>query len=288
MHKIRRIIAILAILSCAAQADLPLSLEGIAPEQNRFKFGLSLSHYNQSSTSYESGASSFFHTPQNTVIEIPGSVEAGRHNGDMLYGSASLQYGITDRTELYASLGGYWQSQRSRYRDGEHTQSTSELANLTIGVNHVFLNDGKNPAIIGVLETSAVEKIRGKNVYGRSWYVGVNSYKAIDPVVFSFSGGYRFNASNDTGRTPGNYWLLRPGVSFAANDRTSFSAHLKWTGRHADRIDGVRRGTFESDTHAILGVGYAFSKQTSISADLQWHLSGDDGSVATLAFQHKF
>lgn len=288
MHKISPFLLAFAWLSLPAYADLPLSLEGIAPEQNRFKFGLSLSHYNQSGTSYESGRSTFFHTPQNTVIEIPGSVEAGRHNGDMLYGSANLQYGITDHTELYASLGGYWQQQRSRYRDGENTQNRSELANLTLGVSHVFLNDGKNPALIGVLETGAVEKIRGKNVYGRSWYIGINSYKAIDPVVFSFSGGYRFNFHNDTGRTPGNYWLLRPGVSFAANDRTSFSAHLKWTGRHADRIDGVRHGTFESDTHAILGVGYAFSTQTSIRADLQWHLSGDDGSVATLAFQHKF
>ena len=288
MHKISPFLAAFALLALPAQADLPLSLEGIAPEQNGFKFGLSLSHYNQSSTTYESGAPVFFHTPQNTVIEIPGSIEAGRHNGDMLYANASLQYGISGQTELYASLGGYWQQQRSRYRDGENTQSRSELANLTVGVNHVFLNDGKNPALIGVLETSAVEKIRGKNVHGRSWYVGINSYKAIDPVVFSFSGGYRFNFNNSTGRKPGNYWLLRPGVSFAANDRTTFSAHLKWTGRHAGRTDGKRHGTFESDTHAILGAGYAFSKQTSISADVQWHLSGEDGSVATLAFQHKF
>lgn len=288
MHKISPFLLAVVWLSLPAHADLPLSLEGIAPEQNRFKFGLSLSHYNQRTTSYESGAPTFFHTPQNTVIEIPGSIEAGRHNGDMLYATANLQYGITDHTELYASLGGYWQHQRSHYSDGEQTRNHRELAKLTLGVNHVFLNDGKNPALIGVLETSAMEKIRGKNVYGRSWYIGINSYKAIDPVVFSFSGGHRFNFDNSTGRKPGNYWLLRPGVSFAANDRTTFSAHLKWTSRHADRIDDKRHGIFESDTHAIFGVGYAFSKQTSISADVQWHLSGDDGSVATLAFQHKF
>lgn len=288
MTKFLPILPMALALMHSAHADLPLSLEGISPEQNRFKFGASLSHANQSRTAYESGAPIFFHTPQNTVIAIPGNVEAGHHNIDMLFASATLQYGISEQTELYASLGGYFRQQRSRYHDETSTQDYREFSHLTLGVNHVFLHDGDNPALIAVLEGNAVEKIDGKNTYARSWYIGVNGYKAIDPVVFTFSGGYRFHFNHAMGRTPGNYFLLRPGVSFAANDRTSFSAQLKWTGKHPDRIDGKRHGTFASDTHAILGVGYALSKQTSIRADWQWHLSGDDGSVAPLPLRTHF
>ena len=157
-----------------------------------------------------------------------------------------------------------------------------------MGINHVFMNDGENPAVIGVLETSALDKINGKNVYGRSWFLGINTYKAVDPIVFSFAGGYRFNLNNSTDRKVGNYWLLRPGVSFAANDRTTLSANLKWTEKNPDRIKGERVGAFASDTYADFGVGYSFTNQTSISVDAQWNISGDEGSNVNLSLQHRF
>lgn len=274
-------------LAASAHADLPLSLEGIAPEQNRFEAGLSLSYYNRNHTSPQQGKSLYFATPQNTLIEIPGFLEEGRSNSDILYANADLQYGLTSRTELYASLGGFFR--HSRHDSGTRSvrQSHSELSNFTIGVNHVFLNDGKNPALIGVLETSVYEKRRSDNAYGKSWFAGFNIYKAIDPIVFSFDAGYRFHASYQ-GHKPGDYFLLRPGVSFAANDRSTFSARFKWIGRQPDKHEGKRQGSFASDSYLTLGVGYAFSDQTSIRADVEWHLSGDEGGNATLALRHKF
>ena len=113
-------------------------------------------------------------------------------------------------------------------------------------------------ANIGVLETSTLDKINGKNVYGCSRFLGINTYKAVDPIVFSFTGSYRFNLNNSTDHKVGNYWLLRAGVSFATNDRTTLSANLKWTGKNSDRIKGKRIGTFASDTYADFGVGYSF------------------------------
>nr|WP_315180320.1 hypothetical protein [uncultured Cardiobacterium sp.] len=76
--------------------------------------------------------------------------------------------------------------------------------------------------------------------------------------MFSFTGGYRFNLNDSTDRKVGNYWLLRPGKSFATNDRTTLSANLKWTGKNPDRIKGKRVGAFASDTYANFGVGYSF------------------------------
>ncbi|MDO5090092.1 MAG: hypothetical protein Q4D61_00965 [Cardiobacteriaceae bacterium] len=66
-------ISTLFFLASAAHADLPLSLEGIAPEQNCWETGLSLSYYNRNHTSPQQGKSLYFATPQNTLIEIPAS-----------------------------------------------------------------------------------------------------------------------------------------------------------------------------------------------------------------------
>lgn len=282
------LISIIVLLSSGSSyADLPLSLEGIAPEQNRIEAGLSLSYYNRNRISPQQGRSLYLPTPQNTLLEIPGFLEEGRDNSDILYANADLQYGLSEHTELYASLGGSMRQNRHDSANGTVKQNESELNNLTFGISHIFLNDGKNPALIGVLESAVYEKRHGDSVYSKSWFVGINTYKAIDPVVFSFDVGYRFHF-NHQGHVPGDYFLLRPGVSFAANDRTSFSVRLEWIGRQADKTDGRRHSSFASDTYASFGVGYAFSDQTSVRADMQWHLSGDEGANATFALRHKF
>ena len=275
-------------LATNAYADLPLSLEGIAPTQNRFKIGASLTYYNSNTDVHNQGASSYLLTPQNTTIEIPGRLISGRNNSDVLYSNISLQYGVSANTELYSSIGALWRQNRYSDANGHFSRNHHELSDVVLGVNQVVLRDGANPMLTATLETSALEKIRGKNVHARSWFAGISAYKAVDPVVFSLTTGYRFNFNNSTGRRPGNYWLIRPGVSFAANDRTAFNARLQWTGRQGERIHGKKTNAFESSTHATLGVGYAFSSQTSLSADVQWNLSGDTGANATLALQHRF
>lgn len=279
----------LAVWCRTAQADLPLSLEGIAPEAQRVKIGASLTYYNSSAREYGNAASAYLHTPNNTLIEIPGRVQQEQHNRDMLYAGANLAYGISQNTELYASLGGIWHEERRTRDDGSTSHNHhAEFSDLTLGISQVLLKDGNNPMLIGVLETAAYEKLRGKSSSGQSWYAGINAYKAVDPVVFTFSAGYRMNFHDKAHYRPGNYFQLRPGISFAANDRTTFNAQLKITGRNAAIAQNRKQGHFASDTHAILGAGYALSKQTSIRADVQWHLSGDDGAAATLAIAHKF
>ena len=276
------------LLAANAHADLPLSLEGIAPTQNRLKIGASLTYYNSSSDIHSQGASTYLLTPQNTTIEIPGRLRNGRSNSDVLYTHLNLQYGLSANTEIYTGVGALWRQNRYSDDNARFTRNHNELSDIVLGVNQVVLCDGANPMLTATLETSALEKIRGKNVHARSWFAGISAYKAIDPVVFSLTTGYRFNFNISTERRPGNYWLIRPGVSFAANDRTSFNARLQWTGRQGDRIRGKKTNAFESSTHTTLGVGYAFSDRTSLSADVQWNLSGDTGANATLGFQHRF
>ena len=51
------------LLAADVYADLPLSLENIAPKQNHLKIGASLTYFNSSSDVYRQGASTRFLTP---------------------------------------------------------------------------------------------------------------------------------------------------------------------------------------------------------------------------------
>ncbi|MDD0759679.1 hypothetical protein PSZ75_23390, partial [Shigella sonnei] len=90
---------------------------------------------------------------------------------------------------------------------------------------HTFLKDGKNPALIAFLESTVYEKSRNKASSGKSWLIGATTYKAIDPIVLSLTAAYRINGSktlsDDVKYKAGNYWMLNPNISFAANDRIS-------------------------------------------------------------------
>lgn len=71
--------------------------------------------------------------------------------------------------------------------------------------------------------------------------LGLTAYKAIDPVVFSVTAGWRFGSERQDGGQdykPGSLILLNPSVGFAANDRVTLTSGLQWTRRAADRLDG--------------------------------------------------
>lgn len=286
MHRKIYLYMMTALCAANAQADLPLSLEGISSEEHRIKLGLSMTYHNRNADIYTQG-SNYFLTPQNTLIEIPTRLQTGKQNTDILYGNLGFQYGLSQDTEIYTNLGAFWQQNRYSLNNRNLSESKNELSEITLGLNHVLLRDGANPMLIGVVETAALEKIGGERHHGKSWFVGINAYKSIDPVVFSLNTGYRFHLKHNDNYRLGNYWLIRPGVSFAANDRVSFNAKLQWIGKQGDRINGIKQ-TFETNSRASIGVGYAVSSQTSLSADAQWHLSGNEGSNITFALQHRF
>ena len=88
------------IMALPARAELPLSLEGLNPEQNKFKLSVGLSYYNQNRDSYSQGRSQYLLTPQNQSIEIPGRLQNGRNNSDIFSTNVGLNYGLNDDTEF--------------------------------------------------------------------------------------------------------------------------------------------------------------------------------------------
>ena len=211
-------------------------------------------------------------------------------NSDIIVGTAGLRYGITRKTEIYGNASYLWRSDRSF--NGEARSSTAQnLSDITLGISHTFKQDGKNPALAGFAETSVYEKAGGKASAAKSWLIGASTYKAIDPVVLSLTTAYRRNGSRklDAGRyKAGDYFMLSPSVSFAANDRISFTGGVQWIARQADRLDGKKLSSSNTATYANLGVGYGISRETSISANARFNVSGRSSTTLRLGMQHTF
>ena len=62
-----------------------------------------------------------------------------------------------------------------------------------MGLNHQFKPDNATPALLGFAEIALSERMRNDSASFKSAMFGLTTYKAIDPVVFSLTAGYRFN-----------------------------------------------------------------------------------------------
>lgn len=212
----------------------------------------------------------------------------------MLVGTLGLRYGLTGDTDLYGNASYLWREERTF--DGETAESgrqrNKHLSDISLGISHTFLKDDKKPALIGFVEGTAYEKSRGKASSGKSWLLGATTYKAIDPVVLSLTTAYRFNGSkmlNDGQKfKAGNYWLVNPNISFAANDRISLTGGIQWLGSQPNRLDGKRESVSNTATYAHFGVGFGFTKATSLNASARFNISGQNSSELKLGVQHTF
>ena len=86
----------------------------------------------------------------------------------------------------------------------------------------------------------------------------------------------------------GNYLLLNPNISFAANDRISLTGGIQWLGRQPDRTDGKRESSGNTSTYAHFGAGFGFTKTTALNASARFNVSGQSSSELKFGVQHTF
>ena len=201
----------LCSLGSAAHADLPLSVESLLTDKGKLKLNLSLAYGNRA---------------------MP-----GLFNNDAVVGTASLRYGLTGKTEIYARSSGQYSSVRT---SGGSTADTRFL-NTWAGASYQYKKDTETPALIGFAEGALLEQGIDSTYALKSWGAGLTTYKSIDPVVFVLSGYYGLNLPRKDGgvtNDPGNTFALSPSVAFAVNDSVTFSAGVNWSNkwsRHAKR-----------------------------------------------------
>jgi len=179
----------------------------------------------------------------------------------------------------------------TRTTDLSGTRSTSDnrFADAWAGVNYQFKSDDKTPALLGFAEVAIREKHRKESASFKSWMLGMTTYRAIDPVVFSLTAGFRFNQERSDGNTqykPGNLLLLNPSIAFAVSDRVTLTTGVQWINRQADQYNGVVQGFRRTSTNLLLGVGYGIMKGSTLNFTFKTNASGQNGADLRLNWLH--
>ena len=282
--------ALPAILPLSAYADLPLTIEDIMTDKGKWKLETSLTYLNSENSRAALAAPVYIQTGATSFIPIPTEIQENGSNTDMLAGTLGLRYGLTGNTDIYGSGSYLWHEERKL--DGNGKTRNKRMSDISAGISHTFLKDDKNPALIGFLESTVYEKSRNKASSGKSWLIGATTYKAIDPVVLSLTAAYRINGSktlsSNTKYKAGNYWMLNPNISFAANDKISLTGGIQWLGKQPDRIDGKRESSGNTSTYAHFGAGFGFTKTTALNASARFNVSGQSSSELKFGVQHTF
>ena len=280
-----------SLVSLCARADLPLSLEDVMTDKGKLKLDASVTYINSESSRSELAAPVYIQTGAASFISVPTEIQENGSNSDMLVGTLGLRYGLTGNTDIYGSGSYLWRENRQFNGESSKTRD-NPLSDVSLGISQTFLKDDKNPALIGFLESTVYEKSQGKASSGKSWLIGATTYKAIDPVVLSLTAAYRLNGSktlsSNTKYKAGNYWMLNPSISFAANDRISLTGGIQWLGKQPDRIDGKKETARNTSTYAHFGAGFGFSKATALNASVRFNISGQTSSELKLGIQHTF
>lgn len=282
--------ALPAILPLSTYADLPLTIEDIMTDKGKWKLETSLTYLNSENSRAELAAPVYIQTGATSFIPIPTEIQENGSNTDMLAGTLGLRYGLTGNTDIYGSGSYLWHEERKL--DGNGKTRNKRMSDISAGISHTFLKDDKNPALIGFLESTVYEKSRNKASSGKSWLIGATTYKAIDPVVLSLTAAYRINGSktlsSNTKYKAGNYWMLNPNISFAANDRISLTGGIQWLGKQPDRLDGKKESARNTSTYAHFGAGFGFTKTTALNASARFNVSGQSSSELKFGVQHHY
>lgn len=194
--------------------------------------------------------------------------------------SAGLRYGVNADTEIYGRLSALAEDTRITGAAGTQTQKEQRFGDAWAGVNHRFVKEGKQPALLGFFEAALAENVSAAGsdlVSGKSYLFGLTTYRATDPVVLAATVAYRLNRPrNVDGRNqkPGDFFLINPSVAFAVNDEVTLTTGLQWRRQQADEIDGIRQGIATTRTDLNLGLGYAWDKRLTLNFTTRANISG--------------
>ena len=285
------IIMVTGLYALPALAELPLTVEDLVTDKGKFKLDASFSYANVDRNGVSAGEPIQVQTGPTSFVQVPTAVGERSSNRDTLVGTVGLRYGITGKTEILARTSYLHTSERVRENARNSGSHQNYFADTWIGVNHKFREDGEHPALLGFAEVALSQRLRSSSRSFRSAILGFTTYKAIDPVVFSLTGAYRFNRNYRDGESTareGNLLMLNPSIGFAVNDRVTLTTGMQWTRQMADRVNGRASGINRTATHLQLGVGYAFASGNTLNATLKSTASGNRGAEMRVNWLYTF
>ena len=246
----------------------------------------------------EDGVASAFETISiggGQFISVPTTLDPRQVETDTALVAGALRYGLTEKLELsgFASFAG---SDVRAVQAGQQVSSDGSFAlnDVGIGLSYQFSEDDETAALIGFARLTLAEATDPDGddyAYGRTLNVGLTTYRVIDPVVLTLTGGYRLAAERDVGGQdidPGDVLYLNPGVAFAVNDQITLTGGVNFQRIFADEIDGAQFGTDRTRAEMEFGVGYGVSRDLTLRANARAEMVGGDGFTVGLSLNYKF
>ena len=271
-----------------------LRLEELVAGQGRFEADLSFAISSQS----DDGLASTFETISlggGQFLTIPTAVEPRQVETDTAVFLGVLRYGATERLELSANIS--LTGSDVRVVEGGRQVGDDDsfaLNEVGVGLSYQFSEDDSTPALIGFANLTLAEAADpdGNNyAYGRTLNSGFRTFRVIDPIVLTFTGGYRFSAKRDANGVdfdPGDILYLSPGVAFAVNDLITLTGGVNLRHIRADKTNGMRFGTDRTRAELEFGLGYGVSRDLTLRASARAEMVGGDSFTAGLSFNYKF
>lgn len=295
--KIVVIFPIFAVSIHMAFADLPLTVEDLIADKNKFKLETNFSYFNQNSSSISSQGTNLIDLGNGRVVTIPNPVTQGKTNTDTLIGTLGLRYGISDSLEVGIKTNGIYNQQRTDEASQSNAQSDSRLKDVVLTTQYQLTKDSKKfPDSLLFAEVSAYDKTQGFKAKSlSSALVGGTVYTVNDPIVLSLTGSYLYNTKRDYDNPQSNTQSVDLGgvfaldglLGFAVNPDITLTTGVGWQLQQADKVNSVKIGSNHTQTNLSLGMAYALTERSNLTANIRTNVSGCGGSTLSVGLSTK-
>lgn len=207
-------------------------------------------------------------------------------NTDSLIGTLGLNYGVTDKWEIGAKANALYRQTRQNTSGKNHQNSDTHLQDISFITQYQTTENHKTfPNGLIFSEISLYDKTDGLDLKSfSSVLIGGTLYTVNDPIVLSLTGSYQYNAKRNVLTQNkivdiGDVLSVNGTVGFAVNPDITLNTGVGWQLRQADKINGINLGIKQTQTNLNLGLAYALSQRSNITANIRTNISGDGGST---------
>lgn len=286
------LLPIVFALPLLSHADLPLTVDDLLADKNRFKLDTDLSYYNHHRSSVTTQGFEMVDLGQGRTLYMP-SIGESNTNTDSLIAGLGLRYGVSDKLEMGIKTNAIYRNARRQNGAELSKSSDTHLNDISLSTQYQFTkNHAKLPDMIGFGELSLYDNTQGlKNKSGASALVGFTTYTVNDPIVLSLTGTYQYQARRETSTGHrmdlGDTATLNGSVGFAVNPDITLTGGVGVRHKWADNNELGKLENNSTQTTLNLGFAYALNARSNLTANIRTPISGDGGSTLSVGLTTK-
>ncbi len=192
-------VLLLVVISTSSFAELPLTVEDLTTDKNKFKLNTNISYFNQSQRNLTEQGYNIIDLGNGRTLTLANPPSEGTTNTDSLIGTVGLNYGVTDKLELGVKTNAIYQQNRHQSLNVSNQETNKHFQDILFSTQYqTTKNHAKLPDSLIFSEISAYDKTLGLSPQAlSSVLVGGTIYTVNDPIVLSLTGSYQYNAERE-------------------------------------------------------------------------------------------